>query len=142
MSITACKAYFRTQANAIGLKEWKDGFANDNIPSNLFNKAYHLEVGPAVGVSLNQNDQLINMQIVVKIFVKGFRDPASGIDTAISLTEDLIIEALDPATRLTQTTGIKQVTFESVSYEPPLGDNDNLIVASVQFRVLTVLGLA
>lgn len=142
MSMTSCKDYFRTQANAIGLREWKDGFSFENIPSNLFDKAYHLEAGPGVGVKLNQNDQEINFQIIVRIFVKGFRDPASGIDTAISLSEDLITEALDPAKRLTQTTGIKQVTFESINFEPPLGDNDNLVIASVQFRVLTILGLA
>lgn len=141
MSMTACKAYFRTQANAIGLKEWKDGFSFSNIPSNIIDKSYHLESGPGVGVKLNQNDQEINFQMIVRIFVKGFRDPASGIDTAIALTEDLLEQALDPATRLTQTTGIKQVTFESVNFEPPIGDNDNLVIASVQFRVLTILGL-
>jgi len=141
MSMTACRAYFRTQANSIGLKEWKDGFSFSNIPSNIIDKSYHLEAGPGVGVKLNQNDQEINFQVIVRIFVKGFRDPASGIDTAIALTEDLLEQALDPATRLTQTTGIKQVTFESVNFEPPIGDNDNLIIASVQFRVLTILGL-
>jgi hypothetical protein len=141
MSMTECKAYFRTQASAIGLKEWRDGFAFDNIPKTIFDKAYHLEAGPAVGVKLNQNDQEINFQVIVRIFVKGFRDPASGIDTAIGLTEDLLEQALDPATRLTQTTGIKQVTFESANFEPPIGDNDNLVIASVQFRVLTILGV-
>lgn len=141
MSMTACKTYFRTQANAIGLKEWKDGFAFDNIPKSIFDKSYHLESGPAAGVKLNQNDQEINFQVTVRIFVKGFRDPASGIDTAIGLTEDLLEQALAPATRLTQTTGIKQVTFESANFEPPIGDNDNLVIASVQFRVLTILGL-
>lgn len=142
MSITACKSYFRSRCTDLSLKEWKDGFARDNIPANIIDRSYHLEVGPAVGVSLNQNDQLINMQMTVHIFVKGFRDVASGIDTALLLTENLITESLDPATRLTQTTGIKQVTFENASFEPPIGDNDNLIIASVQFRVLTILGLA
>lgn len=141
MSMTACKAYFRTQANAIGLKEWRDGFSFSNIPANIIDKSYHLEFGPCVGVKLNQNDQEINVQITVRIFVKGFRDPASGIDTAVALTEDLLEQALAPATRLTQTTGIKQVTYESSNIEPPIGDNDNLIIASVQFRVLTILGL-
>lgn len=141
MSMTACRQYFRTQSNAIGLKEWKDGFSFSNIPANIFDKSYHLEAGPAVGVKLNQNDQEINYQVIVRIFVKGFRDPASGIDTAIGLTEDLLEQALDPSTRLTQTTGIKQITFESANFEPPIGDNDNLVIASVQFRVLTILGL-
>lgn len=102
MSITACKSYFRSRCTDLSLKEWKDGFARDNIPANIIDRSYHLEVGPAVGVSLNQNDQLINMQITVHIFVKGFRDVASGIDTALLLTENLITESLDPATRLTQ----------------------------------------
>ncbi len=142
MSMSACRTYFRARANTIGLREWKDGFSFSNIPSNIFDKAYHIEIGPGVGVSLNQNDQVINVQVIVRIFVKGFRDSAAGIDTAEALAENLIIEALDPVKRLTQTTGIKQVTFENVDYEPPLGDNDNLVIASVQFRVLTILGLA
>lgn len=141
MSITAVKSYFRSRCTAVGLKEWKDGFAFDNIPSNIIDKSYHLEIGPAVGVSLNQNDQEINCQIIVRIFVKGFRDPASGIDTALSLTENLLEQSLAANNRLTQTSGIKQVTFENVNFEPPQGNNDNLIIASVQFRVLTILGL-
>lgn len=142
MSMTACRSYFRARANAIGLREWKDGFSFENIPANIYDKAFHLEAGPASGVKLNQNDQEINFQVIVRIFVKGFRDPATGIDTAILLTENLLTESLAPETRLTQTTGIKQVTFESANFEPPLGDNDNLIIATVQFRVLTILGLA
>lgn len=141
MSITAVKSYFRARCSAISLKEWKDGFAFDNIPSNIIDRSYHLEIGPAVGIKLNQNDQEINCQAIVRIFVKGFRDPAAGIDTALLLTENLLTEALATDTRLTQTTGIKQVTFENASFEPPQGDNDNLVIASVQFRVLTILGL-
>lgn len=142
MSISACRSYFRARANAVELREWKDGFSIGNIPSNIFNKAFHIEISNVSGVKLNQNDQELNVQITVRIFVKGFKDVSGGIDTAASLAENLITEALDPATRLTQTTGIKQVTLDSINIDPPDGDNDNLVIASVQFKVLTILSVA
>ena len=139
MSMKACRSYVRARGEAIGLKEWKDGFNFQNIPSNIVDKSFHIESNQAVGVKNNQNDQEINFSQTVRIFVKGFRNPAAGIDLAIGLTEDYITECVKVSNRVTQTTGIKNVVFENASFDAASGDNDNLIVASITLRIYTVL---
>lgn len=140
MSVTAARAYFRARGAAINLKEWKDGFNFENIPTSIINKSFHITQGVATGVKLNQNDQEMIFPVTVEIFTKGYKDVASAIDSSIELSEDLIIECLTPTTRLTQSTGIKNIIFESVSYEPLSNSNDNSVIAKVTFRVLTILG--
>lgn len=141
MSMTAARAYFRARGKAIGLKEWTDGFNSDNIPSSVIHKSFHIQQGVASGISLNQNDQVIEFPITVKIFVKGYKDPSSGIDSAIELTENLIEECLTPQNRLTQSNGIKTIIYESSVFDPLSDSNDNAVIASSTFRVMTILGL-
>jgi hypothetical protein len=141
MSITGARSYLRSRAKAIGLKEWTDGFNFQNIPSNIINGMFHITTGSGSGVKLNQNDQEIVFNQTVRIFVKGFRDPASAIDSAIKMTEDLIKESVSPKNRLTQSDGIKNIVLDGFSFEQMDQSNDNLVVASITFRINTVLGL-
>lgn len=141
MSLTAARSYLRVRAEAVNLREWKDGFNFSNIPANIINKSFHIESTQAVGVKLNQSDQELNFSQTVRIFIKGFRDPASGIDSAISVAEDYIKECVKATNRVTQTTGIKNVVFENASFDANSASNDNLIVASLTFRIFTVLAV-
>lgn len=141
MSFSLTRSYFRTRANAIGMKEWKDGFNFDNIPSTILDKSYHIETGSIVGLKLNQNDQETNAQVNVRILQKGFRDPASAIDSVMELSETFIKECLVPKNRLTQSSGIKNVVFENMSIEQIAASNDNAVISNIQFRVLVILDL-
>lgn len=141
MSITATRAYFRSRASAIsGMKEWKDGFNTENIPGTILNKSYHISQGIVTGTKLNQNDQEMSFQVTVEIFTKGFKDVATAIDSSIELAEDYITECVTPGNRLTQSTGIKNVIFESASFDPLALTNDNSVMARLTFRVFTILG--
>lgn len=139
MSMTAVRSYHRSRAQALGLVEWKDGFNFSNIPANIINKSFHLEMGVATARKLNQTDQELEYPVTVRVFIKGYRDPASGIDSAIQYAEDLIKQEVTSVNRLTQTTGIKNVVFETLSIDPIAESNDNLVVASIVFRALVIL---
>ena len=141
MSIKAARGYFRERGEELNLREWKDGFAFDNIPANIVDRSFHIETGTVVAVKLNQTDQELNFSQTVRIFVKGFRNPASGIDSAIGLAEDFIKACVRAPVRLTQTTGIKNVVFENASFDADSASNDNLIVASLTFRVFVILSV-
>lgn len=141
MSLISSRSYLRARAEAIGLTEWKDGFNFSNIPSNIIDKSFHLEVGQAVGVKANQYDQELNFSHTVRLFVKGFRNPASGIDTAIARAEDYIKACVNAPNRVGQTNGIKNVIFENASFEAGDSTNDNLVVASLTFRIYSVLAV-
>lgn len=139
MSLSSARSYLRSRAETVGLKEWKDGFNFSNIPANIYDKAFHIESGQMVGVKNNQSDQEINFSQTVRIFVKGFRDPATGIDRAINLTEDYIKQCVAVSNRVTQQNGIKNVVFENASFDADSASNDNLVVASLTFRVFLIL---
>jgi hypothetical protein len=139
--MNATRIYFRHRANSIGLKEWKDGFNFDNIPANILDKSYHIESGPVVGIKLNMNDQELNAQVNVRVFQKGFRDPASAIDSCLQLSENFIKECVVPKNRLTGSNGIKNVVFENLSIEQIAATNDNAVIANMQFRVFVILDL-
>ena len=141
MSLTASRSYLRARAEAIGLREWKDGFNFSNIPSNILNKSFHIQSNLGVGVKSNMSDQEINFAHTVRIFAKGFRDAAAGIDSAIALAEYYIKECVNVQRRVGQENGIKNVVFESVSFDAGDSSNDNLVVASITFRIFVVLAV-
>lgn len=141
MSITAARSYLRSRAKTIGLKEWSDGFNFDNIPSTVINGTFHISSGAGSGVKLNQHDQEITFNQTVRIFIKGYRDVSSAIDYAVKVTEDLIKESVSPKNRLTQSGGIKNIVLDSFNFEEGDQSNDNLVVASITFRIFTVLSL-
>jgi hypothetical protein len=141
MSMTACRAYFRARANGLSLTEWTDGFSYDNIPSTVMHKSYHLECGTASNVSRNQSAQEIAFPVTARIFFKGYKQPAEAIDSVILLSENLIKSCCKVANSLTQTSGIKNVTFESFRPLPYGPSNDNLVIGEVNFRVVVVLNL-
>jgi len=141
MSLTASRSYLRGRAEAIGLKEWKDGFNFSNIPANIIDRMFHIETNQAVGIKANQYDQELNFSHTVRLFVKGFRNSASGIDSAIALAEDYIKACVTVSQRVGQTNGIKNVVFENASFEVNDSSNDNLIIASLTFRIFSILAV-
>ena len=141
MSLKQSYNYFRARCKVVGLREWSDGFNSDNIPSSIIDKSYHIKQGQITGIKLNQNDQEVNFPIVLEVFVKGFRDPYSAIETSAELVEDILIECLKATNRVTQGNGIKNITFESAIFEPISANNDNAVKTTINFRVLSILGL-
>jgi hypothetical protein len=121
----------------LGFLEWTDGFNWQNIPSTVVDGTYHLELLDANGIKQNQNDIEIEVPIVIRLFVKGFRDPAAGIDDAVLKCQSIITKALKPSTRLTG--DLKNVTFSSAVPEPFGESNDNLIMMRIEFNTLVIL---
>ena len=139
MSLYHCRQFLRSSANNIGLKEWTDGVNTDNIPSTLINKSYSMGLPSGEGVKLNQHNQECNFDTTIKVFFKGYRDTNTTIDNAVSVVDDLIKECLNPRNRLSQGNGIKNVFFNGYSFDTIGGSNDNIIVASINFRILVIL---
>jgi hypothetical protein len=140
MSLASLRPYIRARCKAVGLSEWADGFNFENIPSNIIDKSFHMEMGTASGERLNMADQEISYPVTVRIFVKGFRQPAQGIDSATALVDSLIKEVCKAGNRATQAT-IKNVFFDSMALTAVSQTNDNLVVASVTFRALVILNV-
>lgn len=139
--MTTIRPYVRARCNELNLREWKDGFAFDNIPRNLINRSYHIESNLVDGIKLNQNEQELSHIVNLRVFLKGYRDPASGIDDVILLSENVIKQMLDTSVRVAQTGGIKNVYFDGMVIEPIDEENDNFIISNMTFRFLSVLSV-
>lgn len=138
--LTDVRSYIRARAKAVGLTEWTDAFNVENIPSTLLNKSFHMEMGTATALKREGRDVTIDYPVLVSIAVKGYRTPAEAVDSAISLSQQLTAEAMDPTLRYTQTS-IKDVFMESLAIDPLATSNDNVVVAALALRVRGVLSV-
>jgi hypothetical protein len=133
MSLSQLKSYFRTRVESIGTyKEHKDAFNWQNISEMGLNKAYHIQLQEASRASLSHPTLVeVNAPVTVRLFFKGYRDPAAGVDTAVVEADKLIKAACKASNRLGTT--LKNVTFNSMSIEPLDETNDNSILTTLNF---------
>lgn len=134
MSMTAVIPYFRTHMNALGFREWRDSFNFDNIPKNIINKSYHIEISSVSGIVLNQHVQEAVASITVRLFLKGYKDTTTRRETGISYCEDILKRMCDPDNRTTGT--VKNVKFDSMTVLPIDPTNDNIMMFEVNFTGL------
>ena len=139
MSVTLVRSYFRTHMNALGWKEHRDGFNYENIPANIFDGVYHIESGDVRSDGVSQGDIELATSISVRLFLKGHRDPAGGIDRGISDGEKIIARMMSAANRLGA--GIKNVLFQSMNVRAWHSSNDNALVVTLDFEVKTNLAI-
>lgn len=137
--IADVKAYARTRLRALGYTEWSDGFNFVNIPRTKLDTAFHLDLGDAIGVSNNQDNQVIDVALTVRLFRAAARDPKSLIDVGVAAADVVICDFLSAANRLTQT-GVQNVAFDAVVVEPLDETNDNGVIIKMQFTMLVIIG--
>lgn len=140
MSWTLVRPYFNAIMESAGFDEWPDGFATDNIPSNILDRAFHVQIGPITGTGQNQSAQETESTVTIRMYFKGFRDPQSAIDTAIEQTETVMKECVKPSNR-TATPGIKNVVFNESNIDPIDASNDNAVVVTTSYSVRVILAV-
>jgi hypothetical protein len=134
--------YFRTAINTLNHTEWKDAFSDDNIPSTLIDRSYHLLLTDSSTIKQNQDLIEINQPISVKLYVKGYRNTSDGRDRAIGYQEALIKEILETDRRAASYSGIKNVLYLGGGLEELSQDNDNLIRVTLNFNCYVIMAAA
>lgn len=137
MSLVDVRAYIRARMDGLGHKEWEDGFNFDNIPSNLLNKSYHMEVLPIDAEQTNNRSMEFSYPMTVRLFVKGYRTPAAAIDKAIEYGETAIKDIVNAVNRSTNAC-IKNVLSGGLNVIPLSDSNDNSVVLEMSF-VTTII---
>ena len=133
MSFTSVRPYFRTRMNSLGHKEWTDGFNFENIPESIQNRTYHIDANSSSGNSQNQTVLDASMNVTIRLYILGYRDPADGIDQAMSFAQAAICDIVNPTNA--NGTDIKDVQYSSKTIRPRSEDNDNTIVVEMNFAV-------
>lgn len=139
MALTDVRAYFRTRMVALNFKEWPDGFNFENIPKSIINNAFHIESNTITPDAVNMTTYDFSSPVTLRLFVKGFRDPAQAIDNAITFYESILCEVLKPANRLG--TQIQNVTPGPTSILPLSDNNDNAVILEMEFTARVFLNV-
>lgn len=143
MSWTAARPYFNAILETLEYREWPDAFATDNIPDTVLDKSFHVGIGPIAGTKQNHLDQETEMQVVLRTYFKGYRNPQEALDTAIAETETVVKEAIkvsDVGGRLS-TAGILNVVFNEAAFDPIDASNDNAVVVTSSYTVRIIVGV-
>lgn len=135
MSLNLVRPYFRARLNALGYKEWSDGFNFDNIPENIIDKSYHLDANQITNTQLNHNDLEVSHTVVTRVWFKGFKTVKEALDRTMERIDDIMVEVLKPTNRVTGTGGLRNVTLDNVVIEPLADSNDNTIRVSLTWDV-------
>lgn len=137
MSASSIRPYFAARLEALGFREWRDGFTFENIPETILDKSFHVYLETISGGPINQADQLLTGLVVIRAFYRGYRDVTEAIDESISSTEAIVKEVCKVSNRTSE--GILNVVFDGVDYEPLTAQNDNSVLTTMRFSAQTLL---
>lgn len=138
MAATDIKPFFQTHLNVLKLREWKDGFNWENNPSTILDKSYHLEFprGYRDG-AYDMATSDIRFEVTVRVFLKGFRNPADSIQEAIRYWDLINARILASANRAG--TEIKNIYFDSHQIIPLSASNDNVAILEMTFSCFIII---
>lgn len=137
MTLDGLRGFFRTQIDALGYREWEDGFNRNNIPATVIDRAYHLQIGRIVSAPANQLHHVFSFPIKVSVHRKGFRNPSVAIDQTLADAQNIMSVILAPETRL-QTNGLKDIRPTSVEVVPLSESNDNAVIVEIEFSSVLI----
>lgn len=135
MSLVDVKPYFRSKLKSLDYKEWTDGFNFENIPDSLLHESFHLEISPPItGAPASHIRHVFSYPITVRVFLKSYLDPKTGIDDAISRAEEILQSLLVVGDRLGA--DIKDIIPNSINPQELATSNDNSIILEMAFTAV------
>jgi hypothetical protein len=134
--ILAASTYARTRLKALGRTEWTDpSFVN--IPRPRLGTSFHIVQEVTTGVSNNQDNQIMEVPITVRLPFAPNRKPTDLADAATQFADVVIADFINPKNRLTQA-NLKNVVFNTMALDPLDDSNDNGVIVRLLFTVLVV----
>jgi hypothetical protein len=143
MTLGGLRSFLKPVIDGLGYKYWADGFSVNNIPAQIVNKSYHLDIGRmqitnplgAANGALYEFDH----QVTLKVLRNGFRNPSDAIDKSLDEAQ-AIIQALITAGRTQAQNGFKRlqpVTIDTVAASP---NNETQVITVMVFKVVLMFG--
>ncbi len=139
MSLSAGRTFLRERMDLLEFTEWANPFDSENVPDSQLDKTYQITSPSASGISLNQNDQIIEFENNIHIFRKGYQSPAEAVDSILADIEEILSDLLAPAQRLGG--GHLNIIFGGFTIEPLNDDNNNSVKATINVRIKVALAV-
>lgn len=138
---TSIRSYFRTRMNALGYSEWKDALNVDNIPDTLLSRRgrmYHIETPSSSRAdAYDPQSQDVDQDVVLRVFLKGYRYPADAVDAAMSVKDTILEDVLSNENRLGAS--LKNIFFNSDQLIALNDQNDNSLILEMSFSCRIIL---
>ena len=136
MTLGELRPFISTKIAALNLKEWTDGFNTANIPANILDGAFHVEIGSGISGSASQLVHEFRVPFTVRVFFKGFRNPADAKDKALTRANDVLTALLKPTVRLGGVDNLKDIRPVSLTPVPLASSNDNSLILELVFEAV------
>ena len=138
-SATALKTirpFFQAAIQAVDpdFREHLDGFNVENIGNSELDYAWHVQTQASAIRSFNQNCLSFQVPVILRAWVKGFRDPIGAVDFGLEKLEAIVKECVRHSRRLNQPF-IKNVVPTSFSVDPLSITNDNAAQLTISFNL-------
>jgi len=135
MSLVDVVPYFDSKMIDLGYQSWDDEFNIDNIPRDLLDRSYHIEIGSIASGPASNTDFEFTFPVIITVH--------SCITNALGssdATNDMMIKAhsiLDSILLAEDRYGaeLKQIYPVSINFEPISSSNDNIIRVRIEFGV-------
>ena len=138
MSLLEARNFFRNELDDLKFKEWPDGFAFDNIPETIIDHSYHVFLDSMTGGPINHTHQNVDCSVIVRLFLKGYRDASEAIEESIDEVECVINTLLKVGTR---TATLLNVTFDTANFGAIKEDNETGVLVEMGFTATVVLAV-
>lgn len=132
-SLSVIKPYFRDRMNSLGLNEHRDQFSFANIPGTNLDFTYHIELGQMSRVAVDQLVYTLQGPVIVRIFQRGYNDTVQTHEDLISRIDEVLGAVLLPEDKLAA--DLFNILPGIIGIEEIAADNDNFMVASIEFTV-------
>lgn len=130
--------YIAAAAESQKLKRWDDPNA-ENVPATKLDGSYHIRVGDFIAGTKSHSTLPITVEITLRFWKSGYKDPEKGRRDAISLAEDIVKVALKYKNYIGN--DVKSVILNSIRPEAMRQDNDNVTVVEISFTIGLQLGI-
>lgn len=136
MTLGGLRAFYSAKLTALNLREWTDGFSRANIPSNILDNSFHIEIGQISSGPANNLIHEFKAPVIIRVFFKGYRNPAEAMDNALATGNSILNALLKSSVRFGGTDNLKDIRPVSVNPIPLSDSNDNSLILELAFETI------
>ncbi len=137
--ITDVKKYARLRMLDLGYVEHEDGLNFENVPSQLFGRAFHVLIGEASAATHHHDGLTIEVPFAIRLLLKGKANMKVAYDEATAKLDEILTDLMEAGNRLLAE-GLKNVFFRTAGIDPVAASNDNALIVRVEFTAMVVMG--
>ncbi len=132
MKIGALMQFVAEQVTSLRYKQWELPFSHDNIPANIINKSFHIEMGQSQSGLANQHVHQFTVPLTLRFYFNGYKSPLAAMQASLDEMDGVLGLLLSPAVRLGQD-GLMDIRPVSLQPFPISTSNEHCVYIEIVF---------